>query len=222
MSEDDRAAKAARAKALLKKRQQKKAAETSAAGSSVASPVSPPRTFSPAPSEHPEVNGRDLGDVFSKDTSDTSWLTSLPRVASPPPPQPPHATVTTPPHVAGISRPAAAGSAESPPHRSTSISATKPLQDKIESLSKENADLVAEVNRLQSYETAAQQALASLEAERSRVEKLQESYQSLQDDTEIALQNERQTVSLLVTEKTHLSAELQKRESFESRSGRPS
>lgn len=63
---------------------------------------------------------------------------------------------------------------------------------------------------------AAQQAEASFAAERKRVENLTKSLQKLQDDTEIALQNERQTVSLLVTEKAHLTAELQKRADFES------
>ena len=63
---------------------------------------------------------------------------------------------------------------------------------------------------------AAQQAEASFAAERKRVEKLTETLQKLQDDTEIALQNGRQTVSLLVTEKVHLTTELQKRADFES------
>lgn len=61
---------------------------------------------------------------------------------------------------------------------------------------------------------AAQQAEASLIAERKRVEELQQSYQKLQDDTEIALQNEHRTVSLLVSGKTHLTAELEKLESL--------
>ena len=49
------------------------------------------------------------------------------------------------------------------------------------------------------------------------MEKLQEDLETLQQDSEIALQNERQTVTILVNEKTHLSAELQKRENYESR-----
>lgn len=49
----------------LKKRQQKKAADSTsvAADSSVTSSATPPRTFSPAPSEPVETDGRDLGDV---------------------------------------------------------------------------------------------------------------------------------------------------------------
>lgn len=58
---------------------------------------------------------------------------------------------------------------------------------------------------------------ALLEEERRRVEKLQENLETLQQDSEITLQNERQTVAILVNEKTHLSAELQKREHYESR-----
>ena len=64
---------------------------------------------------------------------------------------------------------------------------------------------------------AARKTEALLEEERRHVEQLQGSLGTLQQDSEIALQNERQTVSILVNEKTHLSAELQKREHYESR-----
>ncbi|EEB91310.1 hypothetical protein MPER_10347, partial [Moniliophthora perniciosa FA553] len=70
MSEDDRAAKAARAKALLKKRQSAKKDKPSGSGTGtgVASPVSE-RAFSPAPPEDSKPT-RDLSDIFSKgDTS---------------------------------------------------------------------------------------------------------------------------------------------------------
>jgi flagellar biosynthesis chaperone FliJ len=108
------------------------------------------------------------------------------------------------------------------------------LQAKLESFSKENERLMSTLRRLEGFEAgmsltqqdysyflkqfvkAAQQAEASFAAERKRVENLTKSLQKLQDDTEIALQNERQTVSLLVTEKAHLTAELQKRADFES------
>ena len=49
------------------------------------------------------------------------------------------------------------------------------------------------------------------------MKQLQETLETLQQDSEIALHNERQTVTILVNEKTHLSAELQKREHYESR-----
>jgi predicted nucleic acid-binding Zn-ribbon protein len=64
---------------------------------------------------------------------------------------------------------------------------------------------------------AAQKTEALLEEEHKRVGQLRESLETLQQDSEIALHNERQTVSILVNEKTHLSAELQKREQYESR-----
>ncbi|KDR85625.1 hypothetical protein GALMADRAFT_374597 [Galerina marginata CBS 339.88] len=218
MSEEDRAAKAARAKALLKKRQQKKAADSAAANvvdSGVASPVNPPRTFSPTPSEPVAEDGRDLGDVFSKDTSDTSWLSSLPRVTSPPPPAPPHANSSV--RRVSASSPKAVLASSDRPTNPLLISEFSGQQDQLDALLKENETLAATVSRLQKFETTAQQAEASLEAERKRVEALTESYQKLQEDTEIALQNEHQTVSLLVTEKAHLTAELQRRDDFESK-----
>ena len=58
---------------------------------------------------------------------------------------------------------------------------------------------------------------ALFKEERKRLEKLLEELETFKQDSEIALQNERQTVSILVNEKTHLSAELQKREQYESR-----
>jgi len=60
---------------------------------------------------------------------------------------------------------------------------------------------------------AAQQGEASFAAERKRVEELMEKLQKLQDQMGVSLQNEHQ---FLVTEKAHLTAELQKREDFES------
>ena len=64
---------------------------------------------------------------------------------------------------------------------------------------------------------AARKTEASLGEEHRHVEELLENLETLQQDSEIALQNERQTVTILVNEKTHLSAELQKREHYESR-----
>ncbi|KAF9469727.1 hypothetical protein BDZ94DRAFT_23198 [Collybia nuda] len=155
MSEDDRAAKAARAKALLKRRREK-AAESAgvsitASHSGVSSPISPPRTFSPAPSEVIEYDKRDLGDVFAKDDSDTSWLTSLPRAATPPPPS---ERVASPQVL---------------PRSSLSITASLPrstltspqsedaerVQKQIKSLQAENASLVTEVKQLQASELSA-------------------------------------------------------------------
>ncbi|KAF8963934.1 hypothetical protein BDZ97DRAFT_1919464 [Flammula alnicola] len=214
MSEDDRAAKAARAKALLKKRQQKKAADSAVASSGVASPVIPSRTFSPAPSEPTvEEDVRDLGDVFSnKDTSDTSWLSSLPRVASPPPPP----ALSAPTTIRRVSATSTAAVSSNHPPKPPSPNNAGTLQQKLDTLYKENESLKDAVSRLPSFEAAAQQAEALLVAERKRVEELEQNYQRLQNDTETALENEQRTVSLLVTEKAHLTSELQKRENFES------
>lgn len=48
------------------------------------------------------------------------------------------------------------------------------------------------------------------------MEKLREDYRALKEETDTALQNERQTVSLLVAEKAHLASELQRLDGFES------
>ena len=163
-----------------------------------------------------------MNSSFSKDTADTSWLSSLPRAASSSPPRlTPHATSYT--SLIGTTQEGA-------------DSGDKSLQDRCKTLSKENADLTAEIIRLHGFEAgknillrayssrlrnpllkAAQKTEALLEEERKRVGQLRESLETLQQDSEIALQNERQTVSILVNEKTHLSAELQKREQYESR-----
>jgi len=169
-----------------------------------------------------------LNTSFSKDASDTSWLSSLP---SPPPPR-----VTTHASLIATTRGGAPDSGVPISLRPSSDSDDKSLHDRCKALLKENADLKAETGRLHAFETgknmllhvyssrlttlllkAAQKTEALLEEERRRVEQLQESLETLQQDSEIALQNERQTVALLVNEKTHLSAELQKREHHESR-----
>ncbi|KAI9570206.1 hypothetical protein HD554DRAFT_392646 [Boletus coccyginus] len=83
-AEDDRAAKAARAKAMLKKRQQQKTAGV--AGSRSTSLASPPpsRSYTPAPVE-PAASAeegkreRDIGDLFGPNDTETNWIESLPR-----------------------------------------------------------------------------------------------------------------------------------------------
>lgn len=78
MSEDDRAAKAARAKAMLKKRQQKKSV-----GGNVALASPPPsRSYTPAPAESTASVGdgkaeRDINDLFNPTETDSNWLESL-------------------------------------------------------------------------------------------------------------------------------------------------
>ncbi|KAH9949368.1 hypothetical protein B0H21DRAFT_838761 [Amylocystis lapponica] len=124
MSEDDRAAKAARARALLKKRQQQKATGSPviASSSSISSPTLPPsRAFSPAPSEvslshvDDEKGARNTGDLFSsaaENGSGANWLSSLPRVESTP------AHVATPSPLSAVQTspfPSSARSVASPP-----------------------------------------------------------------------------------------------------------
>ncbi|KAL6307643.1 hypothetical protein BKA93DRAFT_747343 [Sparassis latifolia] len=129
MSEDDRAAKAARARAMLKKRQQQKASGTPAASSpTISSPnLRPSRAFSPAPSDtsltvvEDEKGTRNAGDLFGKHApengSDASWLSGLHRVDS----NPSHAVAVPSPLVVYSRLPTAGSPATSPPATSTSV-----------------------------------------------------------------------------------------------------
>ncbi|KAH9065883.1 hypothetical protein EDB87DRAFT_1741541 [Lactarius vividus] len=97
MSDDDRAAKAARAKALLnKKRQQKKSGpiSTPSAGAGVVTSTTPTpgsplvRALSPTLVDPPEEIKVDVTDLLgtgppAQDVSENEWLTSLPRVGTP-------------------------------------------------------------------------------------------------------------------------------------------
>ncbi|KAG9314002.1 hypothetical protein JVU11DRAFT_4780 [Chiua virens] len=79
--EDDRAAKAARAKAMLKKRQ-----KTAVAGSRSASLASPPPSRSYTPVPGPAEDGkreRDINDLFNANDADANWIESLPRAEVP-------------------------------------------------------------------------------------------------------------------------------------------
>lgn len=93
-----------------------------------------------------------MNSSFSKDASDTSWLTSLPQAASSPPPPPP----LLPPYVTSLID-TARGSAPDPVVLPTSLrlssdSGDKLLQDRCKALLKENAGLTAEVIRLHDFE----------------------------------------------------------------------
>lgn len=87
---------------------------------------------------------------FVKDTSDTSWLSSLPRIASPPlpPSQPPQAVHP----VIASSPPAASVSSEHSHNPSYPLPASTALQAKLESLSKENERLMSTLRRLEGFE----------------------------------------------------------------------
>jgi len=68
---------------------------------------------------------------------------------------------------------------------------------------------------------AADKTQALLDTQRRHVEELQSHLDKQRQDTEIALDSERQTVALLVNEKSHLTAELEKCQDFESSMFRP-
>ncbi|KAF8841944.1 hypothetical protein BDN67DRAFT_471024 [Paxillus ammoniavirescens] len=110
-AEDDRAAKAARAKAMMAKRRQQQKTVGGSRSASLASPP-PSRSYTPAPAEPtaPPEDGKprpDINDLFSPSDADTNWIESLPRAEvpeaktaaqhrnpepsqkSPPPPPPP-------------------------------------------------------------------------------------------------------------------------------------
>ncbi|GLB35724.1 putative biological adhesion [Lyophyllum shimeji] len=238
MSDADRAAKAARAKALLKKRQQQKAGGVSATttNSGVASPISPSRTLSPAPQVPAEEDKRDLGDVFTKDDSDMSWLSSLPRAPSPPPritspslasPQPVNSVASS-----ALALNAPANHVDSKQSENASLSAeVKRLQaleleaqqkiasleqqrmqlnEKIAALQSASSSLAAQVKSLEAAELKAQQTEALLQEQRTRTKGLEDQLQWLEDEKARALQNEQQTISLLVSEKSSLVAEVQR------------
>ncbi|KAF7307296.1 hypothetical protein MIND_00523600 [Mycena indigotica] len=215
--DEERAAKAARAKALLKKRQQKKAATAG-----VASPTSPPsRSFTPAPSEPEalEEEKRDLGDVFdvSKGEPDTSWIDSLTRVPTPPPqtspaqtvPSPPLRTATPPPR--GPSR----HSVLSPPPSHSGKEAE--LEKEVAKLQTKIEALEADVGHLRPFEPKAIQAEAQLVESQATAQDLQRRVQQLEAANDELQQNQQQTISLLVSEKASLTAELERLEGVESR-----
>ncbi|KAG6846055.1 hypothetical protein H0H87_006419 [Tephrocybe sp. NHM501043] len=244
MADADRATKAARAKAMLKKRQREKAggASTGASNSGVTSPISPSRTLSPAPQEPLEGEKRDIGDVFTKDDSDTSWIASLHRAPSPPP---------------RTSNPVATSQSSvvtSPPQKHQ-----EPIGDEINILKTENASLLTQLEELQASESKLRETQNSLEEQRTRLTEqittlelkcttlsseakhlqdtesklknteyllyeqrvssaeLEEKLRQLEVEKEQALLNEQQTISLLVSEKSSLTSEVQRLEEFETK-----
>ncbi|KAF8915120.1 hypothetical protein CPB85DRAFT_455823 [Mucidula mucida] len=209
MSEDDRAAKAARAKALLKKRQQKKAAGSSASG--VTSPSSPPpsRPFTPAVSEAAPVEAekRDLADLFSAhDPNDNSWISSLQRAVSP-------STSTSPPPAAAPTSPTlrpARMSLSNAGHVDTAHDAE--LQARIHSLQTDNTTLTAQMKE---SEEKVRHTEALLREEHNRLQALQGDVQKLHEEMETMRRNEQQTVSLLVSEKVSLTSNLERLEGLE-------
>ncbi|KAG6911341.1 hypothetical protein DXG01_001012 [Tephrocybe rancida] len=187
----------------LKKRQREKAGGTTTAttNSGVTSPMSPSRTLSPAPQEPLEEERRDIGDVFTKDDSDTSWINALHRGPSPHPP-------ITSPVVPLQSPPAASG----PPQQH------QEPPNQINLLKSENASLSAEVEQLRASELRVEKTQSLLEEQRDRAAEFEEKLRVLEVEKDQALLNEQQTISLLVSEKSSLASEVQRLESYESKS----
>ncbi|KAF9451367.1 hypothetical protein P691DRAFT_787200 [Macrolepiota fuliginosa MF-IS2] len=221
MSEDDRAAKAARAKAMLKKRQQKKAAEAGGPASDVTSP--PSRTMTPALSEPvaEERKRNHLDDVFgANNDSDTTWLSSLPRAPSPP------GRVATPSSVPAPIK--------SPPP-STLASTTKEvpvgpypkesdLQREVESLHSIISAVQGEVQRIPVLEGELKSARTNnakleelLEQERAQYSTLESRFEELRRETSTQFKNHEDTISLLVSEKATLTSELHRLDEAEAR-----
>ncbi|KAI0334472.1 hypothetical protein GY45DRAFT_41187 [Cubamyces sp. BRFM 1775] len=172
MSEDDRAAKAARARALLKKRQAQKAAEHGAATSSpsrvaspvprIASPAPSPssRTSTPAPAEQPppsvptpsppeKPQERNLADLFAKepsvkDSDSSSWLSGLTRVESNP--SPPVSPAPKHKETHSAAPPVAA------PEREDLRALVRDQRKAIESLEAEKASLAGQLDHLSQVE----------------------------------------------------------------------
>jgi hypothetical protein len=97
----------------------------------------------------PDLEFTTLRNSFVKDTSETSWLSSLPRIASPPlpPPPPPQAV-----HRVTAGSPPASVSSEHSHNPSYPFPASTALQAKLESLSKENERLISTLRRLEGFE----------------------------------------------------------------------
>lgn len=216
MSEDDRAAKAARAKALLKKRQQKKAAGTPADSQSVSSPpVSRPFTPqlsdqppSSEPSTSPPVGAdtqfRDPASLFGDaPDGDDSWIRALSRVDPPAPQLPTDVT--------------------SPSHTSTSprlSNGSGHLDDKfVKALEAERDTLRSEIERLTGVQLELQETGSRLQESESKLAKEQERSKALeaqlqraQSEKDAAVgiqQSQQQTISLLVSEKASLTSDLE-------------
>ncbi|KAI0323081.1 hypothetical protein OF83DRAFT_11438 [Amylostereum chailletii] len=215
MSDEDRAARAARAKALLNKKRQKKplAAGANRADAASPTPSSPlARTQSPAFSE-PQATDEDrskadLGDLFTnsgpgESTSDAAWLSSLPRVGtpsvlSPPLTAPPSATPSPAPVHSPIPVQAKASHV---PILSPSTSLSLPPGEELESLRSviqsnqqtisflvsEKASLGASLERLSDIETRAEQSEKLLQEERTTSQALRERVNALEEDARSTL-----------------------------------
>ncbi|KAJ3731860.1 hypothetical protein DFJ43DRAFT_341019 [Lentinula guzmanii] len=228
MSEDDRAVKAARAKAMLKKRQAKKTGTPPSHTSGVISPVSE-RAFSPAPQERRLVTvsvddqKQDLSDVFTgNDNGDASWLSTLPRASSPPPPPPPPPTAVvfsesaaTSPNSATI---ASANSHLSPEEIVWLEKGNDMLNLQIEQLSSEKAELQKTMDSFRTQNEALNAELGqsgamnvnlksenqTLKAELERMEKTKSSWASSESSLKAEMEALRATLTQVQASKSNL------------------
>ncbi|KAH9004172.1 hypothetical protein EDB86DRAFT_3072522 [Lactarius hatsudake] len=194
MSDDDRAAKAARAKALLnKKRQQKKSGPISTPGagagavtSTTPTPGSPlVRAFSPTLVDPSEEIKADVTDLLgtgpaAQDVSENEWLTSLPRVGTP--------SIVSPrdnlPPV-NVASPGAASSLPSPSHANGEEleSLRAELQNQRQTIAllvSEKMSLSTSLGRLSDVSSRASELEALLREERAAAKAFRE--QTLQQD----------------------------------------
>ncbi|KAF8665466.1 hypothetical protein AX16_000484 [Volvariella volvacea WC 439] len=224
----ERAAKAARAKAMLKKRQQQKGVQQKDTGSTQPS-LPPSRTTTPIPSKATpaaksaaEEKQSDLSEVFSTTKDNPDWLNSLPRAPSPPP------TATQARFIAPTPTKATNGAAGRPPIPS-SVSAplfdspkSSPVSnyasgDQVASLQSENSSLKDQLKQLQPLKQRLEELEAQIESGKTEYRSLEEESQNRLSEIGSLLQNERKTVSLLVSEKASIIAELQRLEGVEQR-----
>ncbi|KAG2155648.1 hypothetical protein DEU56DRAFT_317365 [Suillus clintonianus] len=180
MSEDDRAAKAARAKALLDKKRRKKTAGNGA----LASPP-PSRSFTPAPQHSAlstEDTKNDVADLFTPADSDVNWIESLPRVDA----LPTNGLTTS------------SSLSTNGPATSSSLSMQSQvtsLQTTVTSVQNENSSLRSSLSRLEAVETGTKAQLQKLEEEKSTLQlQLQQEHQRAQDASrrvEVVVQEKR-------------------------------
>ncbi|KAF8640607.1 hypothetical protein AX17_000268 [Amanita inopinata Kibby_2008] len=204
MSEDDRAAKAARAKAMLNRRRQQKvgAPQTSGSESNTLVSQAPLPASSPAPSEQLDSDKfRDPAELFSRTDSDTS----LPRVAPP---------VS---HVSRVFPPPQATSPNALPVANGKSECDNSLHDQIASLKSENATLHVDVEHIKSLESNIRETNAQLKKKLLRFQEVSNQREQERGKLETLLENERQTISLLVSEKSTLTTELHRLEEVESK-----
>ncbi|EIW87103.1 hypothetical protein CONPUDRAFT_43820 [Coniophora puteana RWD-64-598 SS2] len=224
MSEDDRAAKAARAKAMLKKRQ-KKAVGGKESGQ-LASPP-PSRSLTPA---LPGVGGvpsgaggaadeekTDFGDVFTPSDGDANWISSLPRAEVPSrtasPAVPPAIVSPTPVKSPLSSQPLNGVHGEEKQESPSERADDGALQNALAQLKSTQATIDSERSRTQELQGRVEELTQESEQVRQRWEEQEREATSHWEKQSQDLQN---AINLLVSEKATLTASLEHMEELES------